>query len=49
MFEFSKDGLLYTGLATGEVVSVALDGSVRRIALIGNVTNESVCSIIFTN
>lgn len=43
--EITKDGLIYTGLATGEVVSVDMAGNVKRIALIGNVTDESICSI----
>lgn len=48
--EITKDGLIYTGLATGEVVTVDMAGNVKRIALIGNVTDESICSIyIFDN
>lgn len=42
--EINKDGLIYTGLANGEVVSVDLAGNVKKIAIIGNLKDESICS-----
>lgn len=41
--EVGPDGLIYTGLANGEVVSVDQSGNVRKIALIGNLKDESLC------
>lgn len=40
--EISSDGLIYTGLFNGRVVSVDLDGNVKRIAVIGK--DDSLCS-----
>lgn len=43
--EVSKDGLIYTGLSNGEVVSVDLEGNVKKIALIGDLKDESICKL----
>ena len=40
--EVAPNGLIYTGLANGEVVSVDQSGSVRKIAIIGNVKDECI-------
>ena len=40
----TNDGLIYTGLANGQIVSVDMNGNVNEIALIGNVSNEMACS-----
>jgi hypothetical protein len=42
--EITSDGTIYTGLANGQVVKIGLDGTVTKIAYIGNVDNETICS-----
>jgi hypothetical protein len=42
--QITSDGTIYTGLANGEVVSISLDGKITKIAFIGDVTNETICS-----
>ena len=42
--EFAPDGTMFTGLMNGQIVRVKKDGTVQKIAQIGDESNETICN-----